>query len=201
MGLVAGWRLWPACLVTGLAIGALSVIPYEGTSGPMHLLGNSAAVWLLAAFGCGTVAGSWRRGSLAGTVVLLSVVAGFYLLMQLLYPRDDFVRPALFWLLTAAIGGPVYGALGAVWRGGADAARGVSAAAAGAAFLAEALLFTETMAVRVGEGVLGAVLVIALARGRRPLLYAAGAFPVLVLAGLLGWTVTSYAAHQYFAGS
>jgi Family of unknown function (DUF6518) len=201
MRLVAGRRLWPAAVAAGLVAGALSVLPYEGTSGTLHLLGNSAALWLLLAFGLGTVAGSRSGAALAGLAVLLAVVCGFYLVLHLLYPGDGFGRVALFWLIMAAIGGPVYGTLGAIWRAGPDAARGVTAAAVGAAFLAEAVLFTQTLPVQVAEGALGIGLAAGLARRRRrSVLFAACAFPVLVLAGLLGWLVTRYAAHLYFAG-
>ena len=44
MAFISGRRLWPASVVTGLIIGALSVLPYEGTGGVLHVLGHSAAL-------------------------------------------------------------------------------------------------------------------------------------------------------------
>ena len=198
MAFISGRRLWPASVVTGLIIGALSVLPYEGTGGVLHVLGHSAALWLLIAFGFGAAAGGTRRGAMAGLVSLLAVVVGFYVLLDVLYPADRVVHTAVFWLAAGSLGGPVYGALGALWRDGTDRARVVASAAVGAAFLAEAVLFRAPPSVRLGEGLLGIAEAAALARRRAPLYAALCAFPVFLVAGVIGWIITKYAAHLYF---
>lgn len=198
MALVPGRRLWPAVAATGLVTGAVSVFPYQGGGGVLHVLGHSAALWLAVAFGFGAAAGGTRRGAVAGLVSLLAVVVGFYAVMQLVNPGYRVVHTALFWLGAALIGGPAYGAIGARWRHGSERARGVAAAAMGAAFLAESVLFRTPQAVRIGEGLVGIAVAVILARRRAPLFAAAAAFPVFLIAGLAGWVLTKYAAHLYF---
>jgi hypothetical protein len=197
----SGRWLWPTTIAAGLVIGALSVLPYAYVTGPLHVLGNSAAVWLLIAFFVGILAGSPRRGAVGGAVTLLAVVTGFFVAMQLLYPADSFGRTAVFWLVAAVIGGPVFGWFGALWHRG-DVPRGVTSAAMGAAFVAEALLFPAGPSLRhvLGEGLFGVLLTLGLARGRRPLIAALCAFPIFMLAGAVGWFVTRDLMHLYFYG-
>lgn len=198
MALIAGRRLWLSGIATGLAVGAVSVFPYQGGGAVLHVLGHSAALWLLVAFGFGAAADSVRRGALAGLVCLVAVVVGFYVVMQLVNPAYRVVHTALFWLAAALIGGPAYGAAGAIWRRGSDRARGVASAAMGAAFLAESVLFHAPQYVRIGEAVVGVAVAVVLARRPAPLFAAAASFPVFLIAGVIGWVLTKYAAHVYF---
>jgi hypothetical protein len=90
--------LWPAAVAGGAALGAVSVYPYQYVSGSAHLLGNSAAIWLLLPFGAGALAARPGRGAIAGGVALLSTVLAFYGVMRLMFPHGHFGAITLFWL-------------------------------------------------------------------------------------------------------
>jgi hypothetical protein len=197
--------LWPVAAGAGLAIGAVSVAPYSYAAGPLHILGNSAAIWLLVAFIAGAVAGRQRRGAAAGAVTLCAVVLGWAVTMQVVFSDIGLSRFTAFWLGAALVGGPVFGGLGAVWQRGSDTWRGVAAAAVGAAFVAEAAMFQAMwqgwLAWQViGEAAAGLLIGVLLARRRRPLLAYTWAFPGFLAAGLLGWYVTNSLLHAYVMG-
>ena len=186
--------LWPGTVLAGATLGAASVYPYVYTSGPLHILGNSAAIWLLFAFGVGALAARALRGAVAGTVLLIATVVTFFAIYKLLFPHDHVGRVAAFWLGTALVGGPVFGLAGGVWRAGDAAARGITAAMMGGAFIAEAIAFTPTGALwRWIEGLFGVALCLVLATGRHARLFAVCALPVFVGIGLIGWDVTKHA--------
>jgi hypothetical protein len=170
------------------------VYPYEYVSGPAHLLGNSAAIWLLLPFGAGALAARPVRGAIAGGVALLTTVLAFFAVLQLLFPQSHFGTFGLFWPGAAVIGGPVFGAAGSWWRTGPPAAAGLTSAVLGAAFIAEAVTFQRSpgngAAVAV-EAVLGAALTVALARGRQRLI-ALAVLPVLIALGIGGWYLTGH---------
>lgn len=186
--------LWAGTVLAGLVLGAGSVAPYVYTSGPLHILGNSAAIWLVFAFGVGAVAGLPLRGAIAGTVLLIATVLAFFVTYKLLFPHDHVRRVAAFWLGTALVGGPVFGLAGGVWRSGDATWRGMTAAMVGGSFIAEAIAFQPTGEVwRLAEGVVGVALCLVLATGRRARLVALCALPVFVGIGLLGWDLTKHA--------
>lgn len=188
--------LWPATGLAGIALGAASVYPYAYTSGPLHLLGNSAAIWLLFAFGVGALAGRPSRGAAMGTVLLVATVVAFFALYKALFPYDRVGRVATFWLGTALVGGPVFGCAGGVWRIGDATRRGATAAMMGGAFIAEAIAFQPTgELLRWLEACFGVVLCLALTSGRRSRIVALCALPAFVGIGLLGWVVTIHAIH------
>jgi hypothetical protein len=189
------WWLWVGTALAGLALGAASVYPYVYTAGPLHLLGNSAAVWLLAAFGVGAYAGRPARGAIAGTVLLVATVLAFFATYKALYPDNHVGRVAAFWLGTAVVGGPVFGLAGGVWRSGDAVRRGIAAAIVGGAFVAEAIAFKPVTGEvwRWFEIAGGVVLCLLLATGRRARIVALCALPVWVALGVLGWEVTKHA--------
>jgi Family of unknown function (DUF6518) len=185
--------LWPAAVAGGSVLGAVSVYPYEYVSGSAHLLGNSAAIWLLLPFGAGALAARPVRGAIAGGVALLATVLAFYGVMRLLFPDGHFGAIGLFWLGAAVIGGPVFGAAGSWWRTGPPAVAGLASAVLGAAFIAEAVAFQRSMgtdAAVMAEALFGAALPVALARGRRQRLVALVVLPVLIVIGIAGWYLT-----------
>jgi Family of unknown function (DUF6518) len=201
-GVALAWRgrerdrwLWPVAVAGGAVLGAVSVYPYGYVSGPAHLLGNSAAVWLLLPFGAGALAARPVRGAIAGAVALLATVLAFFTVLQLLFRQDHFGAFALFWLGAAAVGGPVFGAGGSWWRTGPPAATGLTSAVLGAAFIAEAVAFQRGAgadAAVVTEVHFGAALTAALARGRPQRLIALAALPVLTAMGIAGWYLTGH---------
>jgi hypothetical protein len=72
-------------------------------------------------------------------VPLLATVLAFYGVMRLLFPGGHFGAIALFWLGTAVVGGPVFGAVGSWWRTGPPVVAGLTSAVLGVAFIAEAV--------------------------------------------------------------
>jgi hypothetical protein len=185
--------LWPAAVAGGAALGAVSVYPYQYVSGSAHVLGNSAAIWLLLPFSIGALAARPVRGAIAGGAALLATVLAFYGVMRLMFPHGHFGAIALFWLGAAAIGGPVFGAVGSWWRTGPPLVAGLTSAMLGAAFIAEAVAFQRSMgtdAAVIAEALAGAALTVALARGRPQRLIALAALPVLVAIGIAGWHLT-----------
>jgi hypothetical protein len=197
--------LWPLAACAGLVIGAVSVAPYSYAAGPLHILGNSAAIWLLVAFIAGALAGRQGRDAAAGVVTLCALVLGWAVTMQLLFSGVGLSRFAEFWLGAALVGGPVFGWLGGLWRRGSDIGRGVAAAAVGAAFVTEAAMFQagfegwRTWQV-IGEVAAGLVLGVVLARRRRQLLAYSWAFPGFLAAGMIGWYLTKGLLHAYVTG-
>jgi hypothetical protein len=188
------WWFWPASAVAGLALGAASVYPYVYTNGPLHLLGNSAAVWLLAAFGVGVVGGQPGRGALAGAILLVATVASFFTVYNVLFPADRVGRVVAFWLGAAVVGGPLFGLAGGIWRSGGSLRRGVTAAIVGGAFVAEALAFEPVSGEvwRWFEVIGGVALCLVLATNRRARVVALCTLPACVALGVLGWIVTKH---------
>jgi len=195
------WWLWTVTALVGLAVGTASVFPYVHTAGPLHFLGNSAALWLLIAFAVGVLAHNPRRGAIAGTVLLVATVVAFFVTYKLLFPDNHVGRVAAFWLSTALVGGAVFGLAGGVWRDGDPNRRGVTAAIVGGAFIAEAISFQAVGGElwRWLEIVVGVALCLLLATGRRARLVAMCALPACVALGLLGWVVTKHAMHVSLA--
>jgi Family of unknown function (DUF6518) len=180
--------LWPLVVAAGAIFGAASIYPYYFVPGPAHILGNSAAIWLLLAFLIGIVAGRPLRSAVAGTMLLVALVATFFAISHLLYSSVHVARLTVFWLCTALIGGPFFGLSGAAWRSGDPLWRGVTAALVGSAFVSEAIAFQGSEGIgRLLEVLLGVALTILLTSGRRQRLVALCTFPFGVGFGLLGW--------------
>jgi hypothetical protein len=196
-----GARLWVFAIAASLAVGVASVYPYVYISGPAHIIGNSAAIWLLIAFFIGTAAGSPARGAAAGTAALIAMVLGFYAGVHVLYPADDLRSVVVFWLGAALVGGAVFGWCGDWWRSDSARAEGVTAAVVGATFLAEAWFFFRQDGGWVDlvlEALAGAVLTFFLARGRRQRIIALCTLPVLFGAGLAGWKLVQLFQVSWF---
>jgi hypothetical protein len=201
----SGRSLWLITAGAGAVLGAASVLPYSYAAGPLHILGNSAAIWLLFAFVAGILAVRPGRGAVAGVVMLCALVLGWAVTMQLVFAGVGLSRFAGFWLVAASVGGPAFGWFGGLWRRGGDTGRGVAAAAVGAAFVTDAAMFQTTWQgwqawQVIGETVAGLVLGVLLARGRRQLVACAWAFPGFLAAGVIGWYVTKSLLHRYVAG-
>ncbi|GIH20853.1 DUF6518 family protein [Rugosimonospora africana] len=129
--------------VAGLAVGGVTLLMQGTLPGVLNHLGNSGAVWSLAAFGAGAllpVRGA--RAALAGTLLLAFAVVGYYGSTTLFLHDDvngDTLRGPAVWICVAAVAGPIFGTAGALFRGGKPTHRAVALGAIGAVFLAEAL--------------------------------------------------------------
>lgn len=191
--------LWPLAVAAGVTFGAASIYPYYFVPGPAHILGNSAAIWLLLAFVIGIAAGSRLRGAVAGTLLLVALVVTFFTISHLLYSGEHVARLTMFWLGMALVGGPIFGLSGAAWQGGDPRWRGITAALMGSAFVTEAIAFQGNEGIgRYVELLLGIALAIVLATGRRERLVALCAFPACLGAGLLGWAMFQHSVSVVF---
>ncbi|GAA0248796.1 DUF6518 family protein [Cryptosporangium japonicum] len=102
--------------VAGVLLGSLDFLWIKYVPFPLGGLGNSSAVWAVAAF-----LFAYRRrsvaGSLAGSIVLLVVAVPSYYLTATLVQGDDLANVwSPVWTAFAVIAGLVFGAAGAVAR-------------------------------------------------------------------------------------
>jgi len=172
--------LWAAAAGGGVLLGSASLLPYFGTAGPAHLLGNSAAIWLACAYAIGARSGSYVRAAAAGTSLLLVTLTAFFAGTHLLYPANsnlasDVAFGDTLWFIPAVFGGSSFGALGWLWRSRRSVLQALASSALGAAFLAEGALYGDAaagfgskagVAVSVVEAAFGICLAFVLARGR-----------------------------------
>jgi hypothetical protein len=124
-------------LVGGVLLGFLDFVWIKFVPFPFGGLGNSVAVWAVAAFLL-----AWRsRSGVAGSVVLLVVAVPSYYLAAAVIQHDEVanvVRPfALVWMVLGVVAGVVFGAGGVVARR-PGRWRNVAAALPGAVLFAEA---------------------------------------------------------------
>ena len=129
--------------VAGLLLGVLDFLLIKYVPFPLGGLGNSPAVWAVAAFLL-TFGTRWSPlASVAGAVVFLAVAVPSYYLTAMLIQHDDpanmYNATALLWIGFGVVAGVVFGGGGAVAR---TAGRLRTAARAGpaAVLLAEAAL-------------------------------------------------------------
>ena len=149
IGVAVRRRPWlPAAIVGGLLLGVLDLAWIKLLPSPWGDLGNSPAVWAVAAFLLGrwTRAGA-PRAAVAGAVMLLLATEAYYFAAHL-WQHDDLSRlwapSTMVWLAFGLLAGSLFGAAGAVSRRppGTGGRRGVVADLAlslpGAVLLAEA---------------------------------------------------------------
>ena len=123
-------------VVIGLAVGVLTSIGQTYLDGPPAAFVNSASAWLVAPFAVGATMRTRRGAAVAGLLVCLLQLVGYYATAQARgYPASHSL--IVFWTACAVVGGPVFGAAGKLWRSGP--LRGLGAAVLPAAFLAEGL--------------------------------------------------------------
>jgi hypothetical protein len=186
-------RLWLVATLGGLLLGFvdfawIKFLPWW----PLADLGNSSAVWAVAAFFFGYwVRTGWLRAALGAAVGLVVAVPAYYVAAALIQGDDWSVlwAPAsLLWMSFGVLAGVVFGVAG-IWARGSGWREIVGAALPGAVCFAEAAL----QASRIGEPGYGnepiphvlvraalGVLVIVLA-SRRRLLALATALPLALL--------------------
>ena len=123
-------------VAVGLAVGALTSIGQAYLEGPLNAFVNSASAWLFASFAVGTAMRTRRGAAVAGLVVCLCQLVGYYATAQARgYPVSHSLL--VFWTACAVVGGPVFGAAGKLWHSGPF--RGLGAGVLSATFLAEGL--------------------------------------------------------------
>ena len=124
-------------LVAGFALGVVTRLahdlPFE-----WQWLAKVGVPWLVVAFAVGALARGVGRGAFHGAICLAVAILAYYALPDVL-GRSYYTPLGLWWLLIAAPGGALFGALGAVWRSG-RAVVPIAALLVGA-LVAEAILF------------------------------------------------------------
>ncbi|MGC5031035.1 DUF6518 family protein [Micromonospora sp. DT229] len=127
----------------GLLLGILDFIWIKFLPYPVAELGNSSAVWAVAAFGFGYwVRTGWVRAALGGAAALVIAVPGYYLAAALIQGDDWAILWAptsLLWMSFGVLAGVIFG-VGGVWARGRGWWQTVGLALPGAVLLAEALI-------------------------------------------------------------
>ena len=153
-----GYRLVLLTLAAALALGVgarvLVRVGWELPRGEdLATAGSTAkalgAPWLAAAWGLGALAGSQRRGALAGGAALvLGTWCWYFVSLALTGPAAvGYVVPvSIAWALVAGAAGAAFGIVGALWRDGNRFARAASIAMLAGALAGEAVLLSREWA-------------------------------------------------------
>jgi uncharacterized protein DUF6518 len=188
----------------GLLLGGTDFLWIKFVPFPLGELGNSSAVWAVAAFflGYGLRAGALRSAA-AGAVLLVVAVAGYYLTAAAVQGDELAVLWApssVLWMGFGVVAGVVFGT-GGTWARGTGWRRIVGTALPAAVLLAEAALLAR----RVGEpryhgaawpalldAALAVLIVLLLARTARHRLAALAASVPLAAIGLAGFLAAGF---------
>jgi hypothetical protein len=146
--------------------------------------------WLAAAWGLGALAGSRRRGALAGAAALVLGTFCWYFVSLAIHgpPAVGYVVPvSMGWSLLAGGAGAAFGLVGALWRDGDPVARAASIALLAGALAGEAVLLFGKWTGQVTSLVLGIELLAAttalmLSRRRAPIMLTLSLFIVAAVA-------------------
>ena len=129
--------------VGGLLLGALDFLWIKYVPAPLGGLGNSPAIWAVAAFLLPFLMGWALRAGVAGAVVLLVVAVPGYYLTATVVQHDDLATVAApysaLWMGLGVVAGVVFGTAGVLARRPGRLAAGASAVPS-AVLLAEAAL-------------------------------------------------------------
>ncbi|MDO9407019.1 DUF6518 family protein [Patulibacter sp.] len=179
-------------LAVGLTIGVLTSLGQTVLGTPLSALVNSASAWLVAPYLVGRSAPSIRTGAALGFVVCAAQLVG-YDVASVLRGFGAGGAQNVFWGACAVVGGPVFGAAGALRRTGAPGLRGIGSTVLPAAFLAEGawvygheLQYWSTLAL---WAVIGLVLLVVGSRGTIERRWIGLTLPVALL-GELALTAT-----------
>ncbi|WP_246248316.1 DUF6518 family protein [Micromonospora maritima] len=183
--------------VAGVLLGVLDFVWIKWVPYPLAELGNSTAVWAVAAFALGWwVRSGAVRAAVAATGLLVVAVPSYYLAAALLQGDDLAVVVApssLLWMAFGVFAGVVFGVAG-IWARADGWRRVVGVALPAAVFVEEALRFARRARAGYPGGwwnvavdlVLAALLVGCVARTARTRLRAAAvALPLAVLGAVV----------------
>ena len=197
-------RIAVGALVGGFLLGFVDFLWIKFVPFPFGDLGNSSAVWAVAAFAFAYwLRSEWLRSGLAAAVLLVVAVPSYYL-AAVLIQHDDWASiwapPSWLWMFFGVLAGVVFGVAG-VWARADGWRQAVGVAMPGAVLFAEAI----TLVQHVGDPnhgtqplwpaliatTLGVLLVILIARGLRLRLTALGLALPLALLGWAGFALAS----------
>jgi hypothetical protein len=191
-----------AVLPAGFLLGFLDFVWIKYVPSPFGDLGNSSAVWAVAAFAFGYWIRTGRLRAAAAASTMLVIAVPSYYIAAALIQNDDWAvlsQPSsILWMAFGVIAGIVFG-IGGTWAHDHDWRRIAGPALPGAVLFAEALLH----ATRIGDPnygdtpiadvlintVLGVLIIALFARQR--LLALAAAVP-LALAGFAAFLLTGF---------
>src|SRR4051812_8645801 len=103
-------------LLAGVALGAVTRLAHD-LPPEWQFIAKVGVPWLLVAFAVGAMAGGSGRAAIAGAGSLVVAVLAYYALPHVLH-RPYYTPLGLWWLVVAAPGGALFGALGYSWRSG-----------------------------------------------------------------------------------
>ena len=189
----------PAAAFAGLIAGGLTCLLQEFMPGDWNTVVNSGAVWTVLAFVAAALLASTPRASMvAGLLVLVGEVAGYYLYLADVRHLPGLHSAEILWTVAALWIGPLTGFAAFHARWGDVAGRmtalatiaGVIAGEGGYLVRDAGMVKSGWVEIAVGTAVAAA----ALARGRAPLRVRAGALSVGIVV-----TVAVYSAYRLLA--
>jgi hypothetical protein len=198
-------RIAVGALVGGFLLGVLDFVWIKFVPFPFGALGNSSAVWAVAAFAFGyRVRSGWLRAGLGAAALLVVAVPSYYLAAVLIQHDDRasiWAPTSWVWMCFGVLAGVVFGVAG-VWARADGWRQAVGVALPGAVLFAEAIMLvrrvgdpnygTTLLWPAVIETLLGVLVVTLAARGSRPRLTALALAVPLALVGWAGFAVASF---------
>ena len=186
------WNRALLVLAAGLGTGIVTQIVQSILPTGWSQAANAISPWLLVAFLVGASMPDRASAVVAGLATLVLALIGYYATTQLRYGIGGGTSALIFWGLGAAVGGPVFGLAGNVWRTGEHRYRALAPGLLAAAFIAECgyhLLVLSEPGVAVGFAIAGLFVPLVLGRSREDRLGAyVAAVPALAL-GAIGFAV------------
>jgi hypothetical protein len=198
-------RIALSALVGGFLLGVLDFVWIKFVPFPIGALGNSSAVWAVAAFAFGyRVRSGWLRAGLGAAALLVVAVPSYYL-AAVLIQHDDWASiwapTSWVWMCFGVLAGFVFGVAG-VWARAHGWRQAVGVALPGAVLFAEAIMLarrigdpshgTEPLWEAVIEALLGILVVALVARGSRPRLTALALAVPLAVVGWAAFAAASF---------
>ncbi|MEW2475926.1 DUF6518 family protein [Micromonospora gifhornensis] len=191
----------------GLLLGILDFIWIKFVPFPFADLGNSSAVWAVAAFAFGFwVRTGWVRAAIGAAVALVVAVPGYYAAAALIQGDEWSILWAptsLLWMSFGVLAGVVFG-IGGVWAHERGWRQPVGIALPGAVLFAEALIDASRIN-HPNYGIdplwdvliktaLGVLVVVVVARGTRARLLALATALPLALIGFAAFRLAGFGA-------
>lgn len=194
-----------AATVGGFLLGFLDFVWIKFVPYPFAGLGNSSAVWAVAAFAFAYwVHGGWAPTALGAVTLLVTAVPSYYLAAALIQDDDLAILWAptsLLWMLFGVLAGAVFGLAG-VWARDAGWRQIVGVAMPAAVLFAEAALWTR----RIGKpsygndalwpvvinALLGVLVIVLVARTTRQRAAALASALPLALLGYTGFSLAGF---------
>lgn len=183
--------------IIGFIVGILTVIGQAYLPGSLNSLANLGPVWLLAAFFVSAMGDRVWKSMVAGWLCLTGMVGGYYW-FESVWNHHAFGigRWMMVWLLIAIVAGVIFGYAGYLWRHRDHRWHCLGSALLAGVFLTDGInmlihyeSYSHMIPVPVTEIVVGALLILALERGKRDRMRAYLALVPVVVVGLIGYAI------------